>query len=273
MSDNSSENPIRVGVLLNSSSVQEWQLRALQALTGSDKIKFSIDLVVVNKKSHQSTFYSQLQSLIFEFSLYKMLIVYRKLYRITHDKPWYRRRTPIENIDIFSDAKTIECEPEPLDGLGNKLPKDAVNNLTDVDLGIRFGFGVLKGEALTAPKYGVLSYHHGDLTEYRGRPAGFYEYIHQRTTAGVTIQRLNETLDGGEIAVMSHINIHDAKSLREVRLRLFEEGIDLLPKAAYRCVYESDEVKPPDTIGDLYTTPTTREVISYLAERAGRIIR
>lgn len=268
-----SETPIRVGVLLDSPSVQEWQLRALKALTGSDKIEVSIDLIVINSKSRQSTFYSQLQSLIYEFSSYKMLIVHRKLHTIIYDKPWYRQDTPIENSNIFSDAKTIECEPKTAEGLGNKLPDNAINHLDDMDLGIRFGFGILKGEALTAPKYGVLSYHHGDLTEYRGRPAGFYEYIHQRTAAGVTIQRLNETLDGGEIAAMSHINIHDAKSLREVRSRLFEEGIELLPKAASRCVYESDKVKPPDTIGDLYTTPTTGEIISYVAERARRIIR
>ena len=265
-----SNNSIRVGVLLDSPSVQEWELKALQALTKSDKIEVSIDLIVINKESHQSTLCSQLRSLVFDFCLYKILIVYRKLHRITYGEPWYRQRTPIESVNILSDAETIECEPEPLDGLGNKLPNDTVSHLSDVDLGIRFGFGIVKRKALSAPTYGILSYHHGDLTKYRGRPAGFYEYIHRQTTAGVTVQRLNETLDGGEIAAMSHVNIRDAKSWREVRSRLFQEGIDLLPQAAYHCVCEPDEVTPPDTIGDIYTTPSAREILLYAAERAWR---
>jgi hypothetical protein len=45
----------------------------------------------------------------------------------------------------------------------------------------------------------------------------------------------------------------------------------LLPRAVRRAV--DDDIETPDELGDLYTTPTNRQVVAYLLERSRRWIR
>lgn len=164
------------------------------------------------------------------------MIVVRLLRRKFGNTPWYRERVPIGEVLDLDETLVITCKPQPAEGIGNELPADVVAQLEEVDIAVRFGFGILKGAALTAPNHGVLSYHHGDITECRGRPAGFYEFIHGRNTAGITVQRLGEALDTGELAATAECDISDAKSLREVRSRLFEASPPLLLEAVLSCM-------------------------------------
>jgi methionyl-tRNA formyltransferase len=101
------------------------------------------------------------------------------------------------------------------------LPDDAVELLSSVDIAIQLGFGVIKANALTAPEFGMLSFHHGDIRKYRGRPAGFWEYMNGEPTAGVTLQRLSESLDGAETVDFTQVDISNASSWLEVRRCLY----------------------------------------------------
>ena len=54
----------------------------------------------------------------------------------------------------------------------HRFPAEAIEHIRGerLDVLIRFGFNILRGEILTAAKYGVWSYHHGDGDYYRGGP-------------------------------------------------------------------------------------------------------
>jgi len=164
---------------------------------------------------------------------------------------------PIRDIDGVADAEWVECEPETVDGWKNALPEDAVERVAETDVAVRFGFGFLVGDALTAPEMGVLSFHHGDFREYRGQPMGFWEYVHGRPEAGVTLQRINETLDGGEVVPLRRVDIADAPTWGAVRCRLFDASEEMLAEGARRL--ERDEFEPETLseaeLGDLYTLP------------------
>ncbi len=54
----------------------------------------------------------------------------------------------------------------------------------------------------------ILSYHHGDPREYRGRPAGFYELMNGKTAVGQVVQVLSETLDAGEVVAFAETKAH-----------------------------------------------------------------
>jgi len=182
--------------------------------------------------------------------------------------PWYRRNVSLDAIESLSDAETVTCEPLPAEDIGNRLPEDIVEKLGEMDIVVRFGFGILKGDALTAPKYGILSYHHGDLREYRGRPAGFYEFLDGTSSAGVTVQRLNEGLDSGEIASFESVDINDANSWREVKDRLFSVSPPLLPSGVVTCVSDNERLEQPSELGDLYAVPSNNDVLKYVYLRA-----
>tara|TARA_B110001450_G_scaffold255561_1_gene283442 strand:+ start:126 stop:1775 length:1650 start_codon:yes stop_codon:yes gene_type:complete len=68
-----------------------------------------------------------------------------------------------------------------------------------LDLLIRCGSGILRGDILTCTPMGVLSFHHGDNRFYRGGPPGFWEVFLEQPSTGFIVQQLTETLDAGNI--------------------------------------------------------------------------
>lgn len=68
-----------------------------------------------------------------------------------------------------------------------------------LDLLIRGGSGILKGDILAAAKHGVLSMHHGDNRINRGGPPGFWEVLERQPATGFIVQRLEAELDGGAV--------------------------------------------------------------------------
>ena len=79
----------------------------------------------------------------------------------------------------------------------------------NLDLLIRGGSGILKGDVLSAAKRGILSFHHGDNDWNRGGPAGFWEVFQKKSTTGFVLQLLTEELDGGKI--LFHTKSHFTK--------------------------------------------------------------
>lgn len=260
------EAPVKIAVLLNSGSVREWQLRALSALVHSDSVDATVETVLINDSDTAGS--SSLGNHLSEFSLWKVLRAVHLGTQQFTGQPWHERRKSIAELDWFADAETVRCRPQPADGLGNTLPEAAVEKLGDADLAVRFGFGIVKGDALTAPTHGMLSYHHGDLRKYRGRPAGFHEFVRGEKTAGVTVQKLNESLDGGDIAAFAEVNIHDATSWHEVLSRLYDASEGLLATAVENAV-TGDLIRDPPQ-GALYTLPSSRETLLYFREKLKR---
>ena len=79
-----------------------------------------------------------------------------------------------------------------------------IKNL-NLDLLIRGGSGILKGEILNVCRLGIFSFHHGDNDFYRGGPPGFWEVYNREPSTGFVIQRLNEVLDGGDVIFKGNI--------------------------------------------------------------------
>jgi hypothetical protein len=69
----------------------------------------------------------------------------------------------------------------------------------ELDFILRFAFGIVRGEILRAPRYGVWSFHHDDEMRYRGGPPAFWEIHRGDPHTGVILQRLTERLDGGVV--------------------------------------------------------------------------
>ena len=65
------------------------------------------------------------------------------------------------------------------------------------DILLRFDFGIIRGDILEIPTYGVWSYHHGDPRKFRGSPPAFWETYTNYPTVGVVLQRLTDSLDDG----------------------------------------------------------------------------
>lgn len=240
-----------ISLLLNSAGLQRWEFRALRELVTAHEARVSL---VVIKDRTQESLLDRVRTLRQEgaWGLYSVV-------RELGSTPDYRESIALHDTGLCEESEVVTCSPIPSESFGERLPSDIVAKAAETDLTIRFGFGILQGDILTASKYGVLSYHHGDLRRYRGRPAGFWELRHGESHVGITVQRLTETLDGGEIAAFHEIDISDTTSFTEVQRRLFEASPPLLPKAADSLVEETTST--PTKLGELYHRPTARDII------------
>ena len=86
-------------------------------------------------------------------------------------------------------------------GLVYRYSNIDLNKISDLNLDVlvRCGSGILRGEILKICKYGVISFHHGDNSEFRGFPAGFWETYYRKNKTGFIIQQLTNELDGGNV--------------------------------------------------------------------------
>ena len=140
-----------------------------------------------------------------------------------------------------------------------------------LDVLLRFGFHIIRGEILRCARFGVWSYHHGDSRGFRGGPDFFWEMYERKPVTGTGLHLLTEELDGGPALYRSFAATDSAslcrgrnraywKSAEFVMRRLTDlhqrgwEYIESNPEYRSRTVYS----KP------IYRTPTNRQMAGFL---------
>jgi hypothetical protein len=128
---------------------------------------------------------------------------------------------PDGDVDCSSDLSGIRIvAAEPVrTRWRERMPAETIDYLRalDLDVLLRFGFGILTGDVLRVARYGVWSYHHGDSAQYRGGPAHLWELIEDAPVSGVTLQRLAEELDAGDVIAKTLFQTIPTLALRENR--------------------------------------------------------
>jgi hypothetical protein len=147
----------------------------------------------------------------------------------------------------------------------------------DLDVVLRLGFRILRGDALRIARYGVWSYHHGDNLVNRGGPAGFWEVMEGQPVTGSVLQILSSELDNGTVIYRSHAptDVHSVRRNVENFYRktatfvtrklkdLAEEG-----PAALDCDPHAGQYIP--YTNRLYREPGNMEMASLALRLAGR---
>src|SRR5262249_31526783 len=117
-----------------------------------------------------------------------------------------------DHLDEFDLSKIIPSQIviSPIvskSGFVYRFAADDIETLKslNLDLMIRCGGGIFRGDILKAAKLGIISFHHADNRINRGVPAGFWEVYFRQDTTGFTIQRLTEELDGGDVLMRGHV--------------------------------------------------------------------
>ncbi|WP_132058665.1 formyltransferase family protein [Halorussus amylolyticus] len=268
-----SDSKLEIAVLVSDESIEKWQRNALATLVAEPDI--DITHVVINNGNNVSDYRREWMAFardalerIRAYPLWSLVGVARLL----TPTPEYERHVRIDSIEGVSNAERLFCSPQSEGEFWNTFPGEIVDRIENVDVVVRFGFGMIKGRILEAPEYGVLSYHPGDIRAYRGQPGGFWEFLDGEDEMGVTVQRLNETLDGGEIAALEVIDIKEVNTWQEIKKKAFSTAEGMLPPAVRSLTDPEKAVEHPDEIGALYSTPTGWAVVRYVFKNTrGRI--
>jgi hypothetical protein len=177
---------VKIGLLIDRGRVASWQADALRAIAEPSRF-FIYDCS--NSRSHRTRLAHA---------------VYYGLNLLAVRNP-LTRRVPVP-AELQIDRRTsFEAEPS---GAWEQLPSALLDQISEdsPEIIIKFGMGLLRvPPKLACP---ILSYHHGDPRQYRGRPAGFYEIMNGATEIGQVVQILSNQLDAGAVVAFAETKAH-----------------------------------------------------------------
>lgn len=163
---------LRIGIMLDGTNAPAWVETLLKGIRSSGFAKLSLVILNANDPVPQPS-QSRLKRFLtgqMKHALYSRYISFDEakhghLVTAMHSKDISGLiagipQMPIKNtrqkfVDRFSDADVESVKAHELDVI------------------LRFGFNIIKGEILQSARYGVWSYHHGDNNEYRGGARSF----------------------------------------------------------------------------------------------------
>jgi hypothetical protein len=205
---------IKLGILLDCAEVPGWQRDIINYIKNHSSL--SLELIVLNNTKNNSYNYTR--------TAYKVLRkLDRTLFKVKEDNfRVYNISDLIGGIDILR-SKPIKSK------FTDEISKSDIEIIKrkNIDILIRFGFRVLKGNILNASRYGVLSLHHGDNTVNRGGPPAFWEVVNREAVTGVTLQVLTDDLDGGKVLGKAFVKT-DFTSFNRNQNAVYSAGVELL---------------------------------------------
>lgn len=269
--------PLRVGVMLNELDDFAWINRVLTDIRESG---FASTVLAVVNDAEKPQKKGRLRRFINgEMNLGKELYWRYSLLDARVNNKRHDAFRPVDLRPALGDADILPIRPISRRFVHRFTEADIARiRAYDLDVMIRFGFNIIRGEILDVARHGVWSYHHGDNNEYRGGPALFWEIYEGNPLSGTILQVLSDELDGGQVIYRSFAATIDSIWLSNNReetywkttafvirclRRLYGEGGDGLP----------GEPKGADYTRKIYRQPANREMSSFLVRAAGRVLR
>jgi len=215
---------LRIGLLVDTLEITAWEFEMIERISKSEYAK--IVLVVKKNTGHTQdrSFLSFLKRNLNTW-MYKLYMIGENLIRSTEPNAFAKKHLNniIKNVELLE----VNCvEKKYSDYLSNN-DIDVIKNF-DIDVFIRLGFRILRGEILKTAKMGIWSYHHGDSLKYRGGPAAFWEVFNQEKKIGSILQILSEDLDGGEVLYRSYSTVFS--TVKETRNNYFWKTALFIPR-------------------------------------------
>ena len=143
----------------------------------------------------------------------------------------------------------------------------------DADLGVSLGNRIIGPHVFGVPRDGMINLHHGAIPEYRGGPPAFWELYDGAATMGVTVHRIDEKLDHGEVLARGEVPVLAGDDPASLMLRA--RGIDyrLVAEAVRALATGTAAAIPVDLAGSHARTLPSRREQRRLEARLGRPVR
>ena len=266
----------RVGIILDSQSVSKQIKDFIQSSNKSSN--YEITTLIINEiDKNKRNLFSRITSSIVRRGIIKFLsnalfmaickleVIFVKRYE-KFSKFYEKYQLNEENFQVIVVNHSISKN-----GFIYRYEKfdiELIRN-ANLDLLIRAGSGILKGEILNVCPNGVISFHHADNDINRGGPPGFWEVYEKNPRTGFIIQRLKEELDGGDVLYKGFIATRWFYSLNVANL--YEVANPFL----HHVIEDITSDKPKLTIKNkspysfpLYTAPNIFQSLFYLLKNS-----
>ena len=265
--------PLRVGLLVDSTIQPAWVERALQRVIETGAGEFV--LVVRNASPIAPRRTSRLGSW-WRNRRYLLHALYQRLDAVglvSEPDPF----EPVEISPMLKGVPVLDAVPEKK-GVSDFVSPSDVEAIRSarLDVLVRLGFRILRGEILNVARLGVWSYHHGDNARYRGGPACFWEVMEGNPVTGTILQRLTESLDDGEVLYRSW-GATNVLSVARSSPQIYWKSAEFLARALRQAqvgIRPHRQKRDPSPYGQrLYLAPTNSEMAAGLAKLTLRRMR
>lgn len=246
---------LRICLIVDSEFISKWEHDAIEYAASRLDIKIDSVLYCTNRISHRK---------YFKHFLYFVLNVLSMKNKWTKQTGWGH---------LIADKSRVKRFSAENKGNWQSIPKDVSIWLEShpPDVVLKFGMNLLSDPHDLPSKFGVLSFHHGNPDKFRGRPAGFYEILTNEQEIGVIVQRLTNSLDGGDIVSSGAFKIYRHSYKRSLE-NAYGGGRYLLLKA----LSNLDQSQTSELLGKIYTLPSNVQVVVFcfkiLTSKAKRAI-
>jgi hypothetical protein len=281
-----SPRKLRVGLLLTRMEVSSWAAYLVDRIEASD---FAEILVVVVDSSPPSPPRPSIRQQVLRSPLAVASQFARRL--LESFDAWFLERKP-QTPDAFAKVdlsqrlpNVVRIDVQPIrTKWSDRFSADecAAIRAQNLDVLIRIGFRILRGDVLTTAHSGVWSFHHGDNSVNRGGPPCYWEAMERWPVTGCTLQVLSEDLDNGFVLARTwSATVHDSvtdnrnsnywKSLSLVVRQLR----DLHAKGTEQFFADHRRERPHPAFYSrrLYRPPILRELFPLVALRFLRWVR
>jgi hypothetical protein len=262
--------PLRIGILAaRDLGFAFWERRLFEKLASDPRFEISAIIVDGREPPPRKGIYSRLTN------PHLPNAVIRRLTRMIDNAAMtYEPDVPAPVFEARL-ARTPHITVSPhRNGHVDRFAAADVERIRDLDLDIllRHGFGILKGDILDAARFGIWSFHHGDNTVNRGSPPGFWESAYSEPMTGATLQILTEELDGGNVIARCWRTTEP--NAERNRRAILDLSVPLIWRELQRL---ADTGKVSAEVshlydGRLYVEPTLTQSLAYLRKRIANSI-
>jgi folate-dependent phosphoribosylglycinamide formyltransferase PurN len=157
----------------------------------------------------------------------------------------------------------------PLTTIDSANAPEFVQQLRDlsVDVVLHQSPEILRGDILRTPTVGVINRHMASLPAYRGAWPVFWQFVNGEQCFGVTIHKVDEGIDSGDIIVRESVPRLPGDTISSVYERLFARSVQLTHEAIGKLIRREGVIRN-DAAGTLcYRTPAAGEVLRFILGR------
>ena len=273
------QRPLRVGLIVDSPNVSHYIADLVSASLDDPLVDISC-LIIQNIPRPSASWPTRLSRLYRRLGPSKFLGLVTFMIMTRFEQVLLRSdqivRRHLRNVSIEGlVTKSIHVTPEvsPSKLVFRYSPQDLARiREAGLDVLVRCGSGILRGEILTIVPMGIVSFHHGDNRVHRGGPPGFWETFRREPSTGFIIQRLTEELDGGKVLLRG--NFITQKFYLRNQAYLFAKSNPFMLRTLDQLSAQGDLPEEPSIPfdGQIDITPGTFVTLHYWSVMLGWII-
>lgn len=254
-----------IALLLDKPTLARWFAKALRDM--KKKTGVSVSLIIIPKKKNWKERLSCFKKIFLNGKLMRqkilqIFVIY--LQKILDMESVFTQRVPLRKLGILKKSQRVFYQPITRGIYSIAVPEEIISLLKrkKIPVLINRGNKIIKGKALEALPFGILSFHGGNLRKYRGARSVFKSYYHQEPCVYVTLQRITEDLDGGKIVFEKPLNVQNARSYKEFKDHLYL-GLSTILSTGIKRLNQGFKPYQPKKLGKVYYSP---DILGFLVE-------